>query len=71
MNNRTIEKRKIADGCELWLLWDDQNLVNACYLYSSRIKFDFFEKKFANLSFSSVNNNVENNNNVLGDIFEL
>ena len=63
MNNRTIEKRKIADDCELWLLWDDSevkdvfnesNLIGCCYLHSTR-----------------VNKNVENNNNVLSDIFEL
>ena len=44
----------MADDCELWLLWDDQNLVSACYLHSTR-----------------VNKNVENNKNVLGDIFDL
>ena len=54
MNNRIIEKRKMADDCELWLLWDNQNLVNACYLHSTR-----------------VNKVIENNNNVLDDIFDL
>lgn len=37
MNNRSIEKRRMADDCELWLLWDDNILLSACFLHSTRV----------------------------------
>ena len=55
MNNRTIEKRKMADDCELWLLWDTKDLVrdhkelvNACYLHSTRVNKNLVNKNINN-----------------------
>lgn len=44
-NNRTIEKRRMADDCELWLLWDNKDLVSACFLHSTRVNKNIENKK--------------------------
>lgn len=75
----------MADDCELWLLWNDQlELENACFLHSQNIRAKrgqpakeepaqklFYEKKLPEVDFTRVNKNIENNKNVVCDIFEL